>query len=162
LKPIYIFDLDGTLAHIEHRVHHIQTSQKNYRAFFAACAQDEPCLSVLGVLKRLRKGGAEIWVWTGRSDEVVAETEEWLHRYGVFRSVPFLSWDPFKAPEMLRMRRAGDHRADDELKAEWLSEVEPPEYERLRIGGVFEDRARVVKMWRAAGIPCYQVAEGDF
>ena len=28
--------------------------------------------------------------------------------------------------------------------------------------GVFEDRDRVVKMWRDLGITCFQVAEGDF
>lgn len=162
MRPLYIFDLDGTLALIEHRLHHIEKAPKDWPAFFAACKDDEPCIPVLRTLQRLRKGGAEIWVWTGRSDEVCAETEEWLHRHGVFKSVPFLSWNPFPAPEMLRMRKAGDHRPDDELKSEWLAEVEPPEYERLKIGGVFEDRARVVQMWRAAGIPCYQVADGNF
>lgn len=162
MKPIYIFDLDGTLALIDHRLHHIQRTPKDWRAFFAACPDDAPCHAVLETLKRLRKGGAEIWVWTGRSDQVVAETEEWLHRHGVFKSVPFLSWDPFAAPETLLMRPEGDHRPDHELKSEWLAVLDPPEYDRLKIGGVFEDRARVVQMWREAGIPCYQVAEGNF
>lgn len=162
MKPIYIFDLDGTLALIEHRVHHITKTPKDWPAFFAACAKDEPCHAVIGTLQRLRKGGAEIWVWTGRSDEVVSETQQWLHDHKIFRNVPLLDWEPFAAPGMLRMRKAGDHRPDYELKAEWLSEVEPPEYERLKVGGVFEDRASVVKMWRTNGIPCYQVAEGNF
>lgn len=188
MKPIYIFDLDGTLAIIDHRIHHIKappcpncegdanypgagctvcadtgrhpTFKPNWKAFFAACVDDEPNWPVIHALKALRSGGAEIWVWTGRSDEVAAETEEWLHRHGIFRSVPFLSWEPLRVPEMLRMRKSGDHRADDVLKGEWLSEVEPPEYKRLC--GAFEDRTRVVNMWRKAGIPCFQVAEGDF
>jgi len=46
------------------------------------------------------------------------------------------------------------------LQAEWLSRAEP--YERARIAGVFEDRDRVVAMWRANGLTCYQVAAGDF
>jgi hypothetical protein len=31
-----------------------------------------------------------------------------------------------------------------------------------RLVAVFEDRDRMVKMWRAAGVPCFQVAEGEF
>lgn len=161
-KPIYIFDLDGTLADIGHRLHYISSPPKDWRAFFRACADDAPCAHVIETLQRLRKGGAEIWVWTGRSDEVVSETQRWLYDHKVFKSVPLLDWEPFPAPEMLRMRKAGDHRPDHELKQEWLSEVEPPEWKRLKIGGVFEDRARVVQMWRESGVPCYQVAEGNF
>ena len=31
-----------------------------------------------------------------------------------------------------------------------------------RLIAVFEDRDRVVAMWRDAGVPCFQVAPGDF
>lgn len=161
-KPIYIFDLDGTLADIEHRLHHIGGEKKDWRAFFAACRDDVPCMHVLETLKRLRKGGAEIWVWTGRSDEVQCETELWLQRHGIFRDTMAGSWEPWPNVETFRMRKAGDYRPDHVIKGGWLAEVEPPEYARLQLGGVFEDRARVVEMWRAAGVPCYQVAEGDF
>ena len=39
--------------------------------------------------------------------------------------------------------------------------------EQMRLDGwdpgmAFDDRSRVVKAWREAGIPCAQVAEGDF
>lgn len=189
MRPIYIFDLDGTLALCDHRLHHIQkpvcaacegeasiarnpvsggccincgdtgedpTFKPNWGAFFAACVHDEPNWPVIRTLQALRRGGAEIWIWTGRSDEVEEETKTWLRHYGVlprFRlSIP--------VPEEFIMRTAGDHRNDDDLKRGWLSEVEPPEYER--IAGVFEDRSRVVQMWRNAGIPCFQVAKGDF
>lgn len=158
MRPIYIFDLDGTLADIEHRLHHIQGQKKDWRAFFAACVDDKPIEPVIRTFKALRKGGAEIWIWSGRSDEVMNETADWLRRHGLFSNLPV--WIPRRAPESLRMRKAGDHRNDDVLKYEWLSEIEPPEYARL--AGVFEDRTRVVEMWRRAGIPCFQVAQGDF
>lgn len=161
-KPIYIFDLDGTLADCAHRLHYISGEKKDWRAFFAASAHDAPINHVIQTLQALRRGGAEIWVWTGRSDEVVGETEQWLHDHGIFREVPMLSWEPWPNVDTFRMRKAGDHRRDDVLKAEWLSQVEPPEFARLKLGGVFEDRGRVVAMWRECGIPCYQVAPGDF
>lgn len=53
-----------------------------------------------------------------------------------------------------------DHTPDDKLKKRWLDEMHWDD--RSRIVAVFEDRARVVAMWRAAGIPCFQVADGDF
>jgi beta-phosphoglucomutase-like phosphatase (HAD superfamily) len=156
VKPLYIFDLDGTLANMEHRVFWIQQKQKQWGAFFDACDKDAPIEAGLKTLTALRKGGAEVWVWTGRSDEVREKTLAWLHRYGVFH--PF--WNPMRAPEALLMRKAGDHQADVALKRGWLADLEPPE--RNRLTAVFEDRSSVVQMWRECGVPCFQVAPGEF
>lgn len=64
------------------------------------------------------------------------------------------------APERFRMRKAGDFTPDEVLKRGWLNEIEPPEYARLT--AVFDDRDKVVNMWREAGVPCFQVARGEF
>lgn len=155
-SPLYIFDLDGTLADAEHRLHHISGPQKDWRAFFAACFDDKPIAATVATFHALRKSGAEVWIWTGRSDEVMEQTREWLRIHLNFSPLRF----GLGAPEKFLMRKAGDHRPDHELKSEWLSHIEPPEYKRLT--AVFEDRARVVQMWREAGIQCFQVAPGDF
>ena len=42
MKPLYIFDLDGTLALIKHRRHFVEGTTKDWRAFFAACVDDVP------------------------------------------------------------------------------------------------------------------------
>lgn len=160
-KPLYIFDLDGTLAIIEHRLHYIQGPKKDWRGFFAAVGDDAPNLPVIRTLQALRKAGSEIWIWSGRSDECKAQTIKWLCKHGCFgfptNTLP--AW-PFGAPERFRMRKAGDHRDDVDVKREWLHEIEPPEWNRLT--AVFDDRARVVQIWREAGVPCFQVAPGDF
>lgn len=161
MKPLYIFDLDGTLALIEHRRHFVEGPVKDWPAFFAACVNDVPNIPVIRTLQALRVSGAEVWIWSGRSDEVRAQTIEWLCIHGCFgRSSGFLPAWPFGAPERFRMRKAGDHQPDVKLKSTWLSEIEPPEYARLT--AVFDDRASVVKMWRDAGVPCFQVAPGEF
>lgn len=161
MKPLYIFDLDGTLALIEHRRHFVEGPKKNWPAFFAACVDDEPNMPVIRTLHALRQAGAEIWIWSGRSDEVRSQTVEWLCKHNCFgwptNTLP--GW-PFGAPERFRMRKAGDHQMDVTLKRGWLAEIEPPEYARLT--AVFDDRASVVQMWRDAGVPCFQVAPGDF
>lgn len=161
MTPLYIFDLDGTLALIEHRLHHIQGPKKDWRAFFASVGDDQPNMPVIRTLQTLRRAGAEIWIWSGRSDECRVETVKWLQRHGCFGFPLDVLWAwPFGAPERFRMRKAGDYRDDVVVKSEWLSEIEPPEWKRLT--AVFDDRARVVQMWRDAGVPCFQVAPGNF
>ena len=164
MKPLYIFDLDGTLALTEHRQHILDDKDDadRWRKFFAACIYDEPNMPVIRTLQALRGSGAEIWIWSGRSDEVRSETVEWLCKHGCMGNNPtgFLPAWPFGAPERFRMRKAGDFTPDEQLKAQWLSEIEPPEYSRLT--AVFDDRDKVVAMWRANGVPCFQVAQGAF
>lgn len=156
MQPLYIFDLDGTLANAEHRIHHISGPKKDWRAFFAASKDDAPIPGVIATFEALRKAGAECWIWTGRSDEVRSETLDWLRIHLNFSPKRF----GLGAPEKFLMRKAGDHRPDHEVKLEWLADLEPPE--RARLTAVFEDRARVVAMWRQYGVPCFQVAPGDF
>lgn len=157
-RPLYIFDLDGTLADAEHRIHHISGAKKDWRAFFAACVDDAPIPGAIATMMALQRGGAECWIWTGRSNEVRRETVAWLAKHGVMLHTV---WRRFgRAPERFLMREAGDHRPDHVIKGEWLSMLDPPEFNRLT--AVFEDRARVVQMWRDAGVPCFQVAPGEF
>jgi hypothetical protein len=61
---------------------------------------------------------------------------------------------------LLTMRPAGDYTPDDVLKQRWLDAM--LEEDRRRLIAVFEDRDRMVKMWRANGVPCFQVADGEF
>lgn len=122
-------------------LHHLE--RKDWRAFFADCADDKPITHTLALLADLRRAGARVEIWSGRSDECRAETEAWLNRFGVATEVPLL------------MRTAGDHRPDDEVKREFLRGGGVPDM-------IFDDRKRVVDMWRAEGVPCAQVADGDF
>ena len=163
MKPLYIFDLDGTLALTEHRQHILDNKDdpQRWQRFFAACVDDPPNEPVIRTLNTLRGAGAECWIWSGRSDEVKVQTVEWLQRHGCMGSPRSVLWAwPFGAPERFRMRKAGDFTPDEELKRGWLAEIEPPEFARLT--AVFDDRDKVVAMWRAAGVPCFQVAPGAF
>ena len=146
IRPLYIFDLDGTLALIEHRRHFVEGGRKDWPAFFAACTDDRPNRPVISTLHAIQSGGAEVWIWSGRSDEVWEVTQDWLHGESL--------------PPTHRMRRAGDHQPDDKLKAGWLAEMSS--WDRARLVATFDDRDRVVKMWRDNGVPCFQVAPGDF
>ena len=88
MKPLYIFDLDGTLALTEHRQHILDNKDdpQRWQRFFAACVNDQPNEPVIRTLNTLRAAGAECWIWSGRSDEVKAQTVEWLQRHGCMGS----------------------------------------------------------------------------
>lgn len=155
MKPLYIFDLDGTIALIEHRKHwlaRVDLGGERWRRFYDACDQDLPNKPVIDTMYRLKLGGADIWVFSGRSEEVRGKTLAWLAQHAPHITHP---WE-----HTIVMRAEGDHRPDDELKQQFLNTMLIEDYERLV--GVFDDRDRVVQMWRRNKITCFQVAPGDF
>jgi len=142
----YIFDIDGTLADLDHRLHHIQKAPKDWAAFFSEVGGDTPIEHVCQLALDLHAGGSVIVYVSGRSDECRDTTADWLDRVGLPRGHLF-------------MRKSGDHRDDDILKAEILRELLALGYSPIM---AFDDRNRVVKQWRDNGVPCAQVADGDF
>lgn len=57
------------------------------------------------------------------------------------------------------MRGVDDLRNDAIVKKELAERYILPMY---NVRGVFDDRDRVVKMWRELGLTCYQCAYGSF
>lgn len=152
MKPLYIFDLDGTLALLEHRRHFIADKRaQRWDAFYAACVDDAPNPNVIRVMESLRRF-ADVWIFSGRSDEVRSQTTEWLAKH--------TSFSPWELDTVLQMRREGDYTADDELKKQWLDSMLIDD--RKRLVATFDDRDRVVRMWRDQSITCFQVAPGEF
>lgn len=146
MRPLYIFDLDGTLALNEHRAHLLP----NWDAYFAACDKDQPNWPVIDTMHILQESGAEIRIWSGRSRAVRDQTMIWICR--CLGTV----WSHVD----LQMRQVKDHRPDEVLKLEWLQQLDP--HDRRRLVAVFDDRDKVVAMWRSNGVACFQVAPGDF
>lgn len=162
-KKIIIFDLDGTLANIEHRRHFVTapenpsielmgTWKPDWDAFYKACVDDTVNEAVAYIFKSLWYSENKIYIWSGREVSVWVETWNWImanivHKYGLHTA----------SGDILKMREPKDYTPDDELKEKWLMEVG---VENVLM--VFDDRDKVVKMWRSHGIPCFQVAEGNF
>ena len=150
--PLYIFDLDGTLALMEHRLPFINNGEKRWREFYEACDQDQPNMPVIALLNNLRCAGSEIRIFTGRSDIVRLKTAGWLFAHTSLSCV--------EIEQGLIMRKDGDYRQDHELKQSWLQQMPMEDYSRIQM--VFEDRDRVVQMWRENGLVCLQVATGAY
>jgi len=142
---LVIFDLDGTLSDSTHREHYVKrpVGEKDWDNFHAAAADDPPKRAVLYTFLALQSSGHTIEIWTGRDDKYRTQTLDWLEKNGISNPT-------------LKMRPTGDYTHDNELKSRWLDE------RGRRVDLVFEDRQRVVDMWRERGITCAQIAPGNF
>lgn len=153
LAPLYIFDMDGTLANCQHRVHLLEGSGgARWDEFYSLVSLDTPIWPVIDTMERLKQSGAQIWIFSGRRESTREDTITWL------------GWHTSLTPDELEcgltMRRNGDGRDDAEVKQEFVKNM--LDVDRERLVAVFDDRQRVVDMWRTMGIPCFQVAPGDF
>ena len=141
---LVIFDIDGTLADISERVHHVRKKPKNWNAFNAGIAQDKAIHSMVRLCNILYTAGIHIVLCSGRNEKNRPETIEWLGRQGV------------NYHELL-LRKDEDFRSDAVVKREILQGMD-----KSRILFVVEDRSRVVEMWRSEGLTCLQCAPGEF
>lgn len=145
----YIFDLDGTLADLSHRLHHIKTpgKPKDWRAFFANVLDDAPIPHIVELYHFVSRKKPVVFV-SGRSDEARGDTILWLVKHNFIIHA-----------NGLYMRTAGDQRPDYLVKYDLLQQLKADGWSPVM---AFDDRDQVVKMWRENGIPCAQVAQGDF
>lgn len=138
-KSIVIVDIDGTIADVRHRLHHIKDpGKKNWKAFFEAMDGDTPIESMIRQVHELERQH-DIIVVTGRPEHYRARTEKWLEKQGIrFRK--------------LFMRPDGDHRPDYTVKEEILRE-----FRKEQIVLAIDDRGPVCDMWEKNGIRCIRV-----
>ena len=143
-EEIVIFDIDGTLADVSERIHHVRKKPKNWNAFFQGMAQDKAIHSMVRLCNILYESGIQILLCSGRSEEHRDQTVQWLAEKGV------------NYHELI-LRRDGDRRSDNIVKREMLAGID-----KSKILFVVEDRSRVVEMWRSEGLVCLQCAPGEF
>ena len=154
IRKTIIFDLDGTLALIDERRRKSAkpNGKINWNVFYDPknISLDKPNYPVILMFKTLKDAGHRVVIFSGRSDQTKDETVKWLESYGV-------------VPDMLVMRDSSTtetlYMPDDILKLGWLNQYFP---DRSEILCIFDDRDKVVKMWREEGLICFQVANGDF
>ena len=149
MQPLYIFDLDGTIALNEHRQHFLKKDPMDWDNFYLSCIDDKPNIPVIQTMKGLSIVGADIKIFSGRGEIAYRLTLAWLIKYNLLDMI-----------STILMRKENDYTKDEDLKKQWYNELS--EKDKLRLVAVFEDRAKVVAMWRNIGVACFQVAEGSF
>jgi hypothetical protein len=145
-----IFDVDGTLLNIEHRVPLIRPTngtRKDWGAFRAAAVNDTPYPEIVAIANALIDDHRLI-ICTGRMEKERAVTTG---------SLLLAKFPLYGVP--IYMRPNDDVRADHIIKLEMLAKIREDGFDPVL---AFDDRQQVVNMWRAQGIRCCQVAEGNF
>src|SRR6185437_14005012 len=77
MTKCYLFDIDGTIANIDHRLHHIQKEPADWNAFYTACPGESPIAHILDVAHALSHDVDIVFI-TGRSETCRRATLDWL------------------------------------------------------------------------------------
>lgn len=139
--PAVLVDLDGTLADNSHR------GPYEYELLPA----DRPIYPIIELVQHLHRiPGYPVIFMTGREDrdDVRPDTVAWLgFHVGISPVVELL------------MRPGGDFRPDEIVKRELY---EQHVQARFDVQYVFDDRQKVVNMWRSLGLTVLDVAGNTF
>lgn len=133
-----IFDVDGTLA-----------DMAGLRKPFDwdKVSLDKPRQSIVELARIYNDLGHKIIVMSGRDGVCYEDTLRWLDTHGV-------------PVHKLYMRNKGDSRSDAIIKEElfWGHNL----HRSYNIEFVVDDREQMCQRWRAMGLQCHQVANGNF
>lgn len=148
-----IFDLDGTLALIDDRrtLSTKDNGKIDWDIFFDPnnINLDKPNNPVIKVAQMFKDSGFRIVILSGRLKTTKDVTKKWLEKFNV----------PFDVLKMRPDNKQFKFMSDDDLKQSWLDKLFTNKED---VFAVFDDRKKVVDMWRSNGLNVFQVAEGDF
>jgi phosphoglycolate phosphatase-like HAD superfamily hydrolase len=132
-RAIAVIDVDGVLADVRHRLHHLDRRPKDWEAFFGAASADPPLAAGIDAARRLAEVYEVVYL-SGRPERCREDTEAWFGRHGL--------------PEgelLLRPRR--DFRPSKDYKVAVLRQLE----ERAPVAVLVDDDPAVLDAARAAG-----------
>lgn len=137
LEPAIICDIDGTLAFM---------NGKRSPYDYSKVGWDDLNVQLAWTLKWLQGLWTEVIFVSGRKSDCRNETRAWLDKM-------WFAWT------QLYMRASDDNRCDTIVKKEIYDTYIKDKY---CVIGVFDDRDRVVAMWRREKLMTYQVWYWDF
>ncbi|MCX6466621.1 MAG: hypothetical protein NTW05_23990 [Pseudonocardiales bacterium] len=134
-RPVAIFDVDGVLADVTHRLHHLRARPQRWERFFTEADRD-PLLDEGAARLRAALADHDVVYLTGRPERTRRLTERWLAHHG-------LPTGP------LIMRDDLDHRPARYMKREVLRGLAATR----EIASVLDDDPSVVDLLEADGWP---------
>lgn len=133
VRPLAVVDVDGVLADVRHRLHHLRRRPKDWRSFFAAARDDPPLTEGLAMVWRLAEV-CEVVYLSGRPEQCRRDTLAWFERHGL------------PAGE-LHLRSRTDFRPASEVKVAALRRLQ----QRAPVSVLVDDDPQVLGAARAAG-----------
>lgn len=136
LPAVAVFDIDGVLADVRHRLHHVETKPKDWPAFFGAMADDAALPDGVALAREHADAGHAIVYLTGRNESYRQITMAWFAEHGL--------------PEgRLVMRRDDDRRPARFFKPQAIARIA----RGATVVAVVDDDAAVVEALRRDGWP---------
>ncbi|HWS36377.1 MAG TPA: hypothetical protein VN408_27040 [Actinoplanes sp.] len=130
--PIAVFDVDGVVADVRHRLRHVARRPKDWVAFFAAAGRDTPLDEGVALVQRYAADHRIVWL-TGRPERLRKVTEQWFADHGL-------------PAGRLLMRPDHDRRPAQDYKVGQLRRLG-------RVAVVVDDDPAVVKRLKVEGLP---------
>lgn len=130
---IAVFDIDGVVADVRHRLRHLE-GRRNWRAFFAAAGRDPLLAEGARLVADLASTHEVVWL-SGRPEWLHDVTVTWLRRHDL------------PAAE-LHLRPAGDFRPAPRFKLDVLRSLAG-----RGVAAFVDDDEQVVDAAMAAGFP---------
>ena len=142
-EKVYVFDFDGTIADIQHRVGYIKkpyiTGKRDYQRFFEECRNDKPVEWIIDIMRMLPR--ENIYILSGRNGNVIHDSVVWLEE----NKVPY---------NKIYMRYRTNYESDEILKLRMIDNGL-----KEKIQWIVDDRQRVVDMWRENGLKVLQCSK---
>jgi phosphoglycolate phosphatase-like HAD superfamily hydrolase len=133
---VTVFDIDGVLADVRHRLHFLSQRPKDWNNFFAAAVSDPVLEPGRQAVSEAMAAGSSIVYVTGRPNRCRRDTRTWLLENG------FPDAD-------LHMRPNRDRRPARYYKADVIADIA----QRSTLVAVVDDDLRVVEHLQARGVP---------
>ena len=130
-------DIDGVVADVRHRLHHLERRPKNWDAFFAEAVRDTVHPEGVQVVRHLELEHDVVFL-TGRPSHLRRDTERWLAAHGL-------------DGHQLLMRPAHDRRPAAVVKVETLLRLFGTE----RVTIVVDDDPQVLRAMARAGFATF-------
>ncbi|HEV7203011.1 MAG TPA: hypothetical protein VGN18_00305 [Jatrophihabitans sp.] len=128
-----VFDVDGVVADVRHRLHHLER-RRSWSAFFADAVADELLVEGARLVADLAREHEIVWL-TGRPEWLRDVTLDWFAEHGL-------------PGDELFMRPHGDYRPAPRYKLSVLRELAP-----RGIAAVIDDDDEVIRTALDAGFP---------
>lgn len=81
-RALAVIDIDGVVADVRHRLHHLECRPPRWREFFAAAGDDPPLPDGVALVHELAATYDVAW-FTGRHERLRQLTEAWLAGHGL-------------------------------------------------------------------------------
>jgi phosphoglycolate phosphatase-like HAD superfamily hydrolase len=131
---VAVFDIDGVVADVRHRLRHLERPRKDWDRFFASASTDPPLAPGLALVAELAQVHDIVWL-TGRPERIRRVTTDWLSTHDL-------------PTGELRMRGDADRRPAALFKVGVLRRLAP-----MTVAAFVDDDDDVVRAALAAGFP---------